>query len=145
MVNNEKTYIKKVWFNDERIFIEIDNKQVLSRPLEAFPLLKEASEIEREDFIIGADKLDVRWSKIDEDIHISSFYETNEPEYNNPVAALFKQFPQLNISAFAARMGINKSLMAKYIYGIKKPSEKRKKEIEKELHNIGEKLLSVKL
>jgi hypothetical protein len=35
--------------------------------------------------------------------------------------------------------------IAKYIYGIKKPSEARKKEIENALHTLGKKLLAVQL
>lgn len=31
-------------------------------------------------------------------------------------------------------MGINKSLLSKYIYGIKKPSEQRKMQIKEALH-----------
>jgi len=46
----------------------------------------------------------------------------------------------VRIPSFAKQMGINKSLMAKYIYGIKTPSEKRKKEIQDELHKLAEEL-----
>jgi hypothetical protein len=68
-----------------------------------------------------------------------------EPDYNKTVAISLKQFPQINISALASQIGINKSLLAKYIYSIKKPSEARKKEIEEALHSLGKKLLEVEL
>jgi hypothetical protein len=40
-------------------------------------------------------------------------------------------------------MGINKSLLSKYIYGIKKPSDIRKMQIKEALHLLGKELLAV--
>jgi hypothetical protein len=82
---------------------------------------------------------------LDEDIHINSFFDTTELDYNNSVAKSLKQFPQINISALANQIGINKSLLAKYIYGTKKIIRARKKEIEEALHSLGKKLLEVEL
>lgn len=137
--------IKKLWFERERIYIETNAGHSFSRPLEAFPVLKHSSDAERRDFVIGSDGTDVRWKAIDEDIHIHSIFNTEEPDAGNPIAKALKQFPQLNISAFAAHIGINKSLMAKYIYGIKKPGEQRKKQIEEALHALGSQLMRVSL
>ena len=135
--------IEKVWFNDERIYLLTDTGETLSRPLEAFPVLKEASETERNDFKIGRFGDDLRWDKLDEDIHISSFYETVEPNPENEVGRIFRQFPQLNVSEMARYIGINKSLLAKYIYGIKKPSDERMRQIKDALHMIGKELIAV--
>ncbi|MGN6802980.1 MAG: DUF2442 domain-containing protein [Ginsengibacter sp.] len=137
--------IKKIWFEKRRIYMLTNNGETYSRPLEAFPVLREATEKQRMAFKVGKDKTDVRWDELDEDIHINSFFDKTEPDGNNVVAQTLKQFPQINISALAKQIGINKSLLAKYIYGIKKPSEKRKKEIENALHTLGEKLMAVEL
>jgi len=137
--------IKKIWFEKNRIYLETNANGTYSRPLEAFPVLKEANEKQRNSYKIGKDKTDIRWKELDEDIHINSFFETAEPYTDNPIANTLKQFPQINISALAKQIGINKSLLAKYIYGIKKPSPTRKKEIEDALHELGEKLLAVEL
>lgn len=137
--------IKKIWFEKRRIYMLTNNGETYSRPLEAFPVLKEATEKQRMAFKVGKDKTDVRWDELDEDIHINSFFDKTEPDGNNVVAQTLKQFPQINISALAKQIGINKSLLAKYIYGIKKPSEKRKKEIENALHTLGQKLMAVEL
>jgi hypothetical protein len=40
-------------------------------------------------------------------------------------------------------MGINKSLLSKYIYGIKTPSDKRRDEIKQALHELGKELIAV--
>lgn len=135
--------IVKVWFDNHRIFIETSNGNILSRPLAAFPLLLDANDAQRQNFKIGKFGDDIRWEAIDEDIHISSFFEEKEAQLDNPIMLAFQKLPQINISEFARQLGINKSLMAKYIYGIKTPSESRKKEIEKELHRIGQQLMEI--
>ena len=45
--------ISKVWFEEGRIYVLTDSGNTYSRPLEAFPTLKEAGERERQDFKIG--------------------------------------------------------------------------------------------
>ena len=135
--------IQKLWFDSELIWITTDEGQTLSRPLEAFPTLKDATEAQRSAFEIGRMGDDVRWKEIDEDIHISSFYDTEEPDYDNEIARIFKRFPQLNVSEVARSMGIHKSLLSKYIYGMKRPSEQRKMEIKESLHLLGEELMAV--
>lgn len=135
--------IEKIWFESERIWIVTDNHLTYSRPLEAFPTLKDASNEERMSFKINKFGDSIRWEQIDEDIHISNFFENNEPNYENEIASIFQKFPQLNISEIAKSIGIHKSLLAKYIYGIKKPSEKRKDEIKAALHKLGNQLLAV--
>ena len=136
--------IEKLWFENGRIFICTDEKQVLNRPLECFPLLMEATEQERIDFKIGRFGDDVRWECLDEDIHISSFYETTEPDYDNEIAEIFKRFPQLNVSEVAKSTGIHKSLLSKYIYGVKRPSAQRKEQIKEVLRALGQQLTAIK-
>lgn len=135
--------IKRVWFENERIYMLSSGDKAYSRPLEAFPILKEASEEERNAFIITHHGTALRWKGLDEDIHISSFFITEEPNAQNEVAGIFKRFPQLNISEIARQMGINKSLLSKYIYGIKKPSPERLSLIKETLHALGKELMEV--
>lgn len=135
--------IKNIWFENERIYMLSSQDKVYHRPLEAFPLLKEASPAQRNAFEIVLCGAALRWAEIDEDIHISSFYETQEPEYNNELAQIFKRFPQLNVSAIARSIGINKSLLSKYIYGIKQPSPERVGQIKTVLNELGKALMAV--
>ena len=141
MENNTK--IKEVWFDGGRIFMRDTVGAVYNRPLEAFPLLMEASDEQRLDFVIDPQGDAVRWPEIDEDIHVSSFFEQKEPNEDNEIAQIFHRFPQLNVSEVARQMGINKSLLSKYIYGIKTPSEHRRIEIIRALHTLGEELMTV--
>ena len=135
--------ILRVWFEDGRIFIETDKNNVLSRPLEAFPALMEAPDDIRQQYEICTDGDDLRWDALDEDIHISSFYEIVEPDYDNVIGRIFNRFPQLNESEFARYIGINKSLLSRYIYGIKKPSQQRQDQILAAIGRLGREMAEV--
>ena len=71
------------------------------------------------------------------------FYDTSEPNPDNEVNKMFRRFPQLNVSEMARYIGINKSLLAKYIYGIKRPSKERLDQIKNAMHAMGEELIAV--
>lgn len=143
MDKNSMQTIKNIWFSNERIYMRTTDDKEYSRPLEAFPVLKEAKEKDRNDFKIGRFGDDVRWESLDEDIHIESFFETKEPDVHNEIGEIFSRFPQLNVSEIARQAGINKSLLSKYIYGIKAPGDTKKKQIIDALHALGEKLVAI--
>lgn len=134
--------IIKVWFEKGQIWIMTTEDKTLSLPLELFPILKEASDIQLESYTIGMLGDALRWKELDVDIHISSFYEEVEIKKENEVAALFEKFPQLNVSEVARSLGIHKSLLSQYIYGVKTPSEKRIREIKMALHKLGAELMA---
>jgi len=129
--------ITKVWFENERIFILTTEGNTLSLDLEVFPTLKDATPDQRNAVVIEPWGDAMRWEEIDEDIHISTFYEDLKPNHDNEVAALFNQFPQLNVSEVARLIGLHKSLLAQYIYGVKTPSKDRMKKIKSVLHQLG--------
>ena len=143
ILKNKTNRIVSVWFDAERIFIRTEAGETLSRPLQAFPLLMEASPAQRALYEIGLDGDDIRWEALDEDIHISSFFSTEEPDPDNEIAAIFKRFPQLNVSEMARYIGINKSLLARYIYGIKRPSPQRREQILSAIRTLGREMTEV--
>lgn len=61
------------------------------------------------------------------------------------LTALFKEKNFLNLSAVAERAGINRSMMAQYVAGIKFPSLERAGKIQEVIHGIGNELRSVNL
>lgn len=134
--------IKNLWFDGDRIYMRSTEGRVLSRPLKAYPELEEATVEQRNDFTIDDDGMALRWETLDIDMHISSFYETSEPNDDNEVGAMFRRFPWLNVSEVARYLGINKSLLARYIYGISKPSEQRVQQIRDAFHALGKELQS---
>ena len=136
--------IEKGWFGGGNVYISTDKGGQYHRPLEFFPILKEATDEQRNSYKINKFGDAIRWADIDEDIHISSFYETSEPDLkNNVIAEIFARFPQLNVSEVARTIGIHKSLLSKYIYGTKKPSAKRTEEIIEAIRHIGRELAAI--
>ncbi len=132
--------IKNLWFDGSRIFIRTVSGQVLSRPLEAFPELKDASAEQRNDFSIDADGEEIRWDALDADLHISSFFDSKEPNSANPVAALFARFPWLNIAEVAKAIDMHPSLLARYIYGMAEPNPQRLEQLRTSLRIMGQQL-----
>lgn len=135
--------IARVWFEGGRLCIATDEGKTYGRPLEYFPTLKKATNKQREAWEINKFGDAIRWDEIDEDIHLTSLYTTKESDANNVIGDVFRRFPQLNVSEIARTIGIHKSLLSKYIYGTKKPSEKRTEEILDALRQIGRNLAQI--
>ncbi len=135
--------IENIWFEQNCIYMLCSDTNVYSKPLEFFPTLKLATDIQRNNFVITMRGEAIRWAEIDEDIHISSFFEEVEIEEENEVAQIFNNFPWLNISEVARAIGIHKSLLSKYIYGVKKPSKERVDLIKSTLKEMGNKLVAI--
>jgi transcriptional regulator with XRE-family HTH domain len=134
---------KKIWFDKERIYLETDEGKTGNLLLKDFPLLYNATEEQRNNYSLSP--FGIHWEELDEDLSYEGFFLQEEKIENNPVSFALKKFPEINVNQFARRIGINKSLLAKYVCGNKKPSKERTKQIEAELHRLGEELLSVKL
>ena len=132
--------IKNVWFDANRIYIRTKEGNKYSRPLEAFPELKDADAEQRNAFTISSDGEEIRWESLDADLHISSFFETKEPNYQNEVALLFARFPWLNYAEVAKEIGVYPSLIARFIYGMAEPTPSQMKQLRSSLHAFGREL-----
>lgn len=132
---------KKVWFEDERIYIETDDGRTLWQSILYYQRLKNATKEQRESYELDA--FGIHWEEIDEDVSYKSF------EYDNPepsgISRLFLTHPEINASAVARRMGIQQSLLAQYIRGIKKPSKDREQAILNTVHEIGRELSTISI
>jgi hypothetical protein len=135
--------IKNLWFEGNRIYMKSTEGNILSRPLEAYPELQEATTEQRNDYTIEDEGRSIRWESLDADLHISSFYDTTEPNDQNEVAKMFRRFPWLNITEVAHAIGIHKSLLSRYIYGITQPSDRTVNLIRDTLHNFARELQTV--
>ena len=70
--------INKLWFENERIYIETVQGEVLSQPMAFFPRLQLATDKERSHW--SESHFGIHWEKIDEDISFESFYwNDNDP------------------------------------------------------------------
>ncbi len=134
--------IVKISFSGNDICVVTDSGKEYRKALEFFPTLKEAAPAEREQYTINKFGDAVRWAEIDEDIHISNLTDGAQP-VENAIGEVFHRFPILNVSELARTLGMHKSLLSKYIYGTKKPSEKREKEILDALREVGRQLSNI--
>lgn len=135
--------IEKVWFADNRIYVLTSAGNKKSRPLEAFPRLLDANEVERNKFYVWADGESIRWEEIDEDIHISSFDEELEPNLDNEVAKMFEMVGVIDFVAFSDMIGMPKYKLDLFRYGIWIPSEESLQKIKDGLHRIENRIAAV--
>ena len=130
---------KRVWFEGERIYIETDDGRTLWQSILYYQRLKNATDEQRNDYELG--HFGIHWEEIDEDISYESF------EYENPepvgISRIFLTHPELNASAVARRLGIQQSLLAQYIRGLKKPSAERERMILETIREIGSELSAI--
>ena len=130
---------KRVWSEGERIYIETDDGRTLWQSVLYYQRLKNATDEQRNDYELG--HFGIHWEEIDEDISYESF------EYDNPeptgISRIFLTHPELNASDVARRLGIQQSLLAQYIRGLKKPSAEREQKILDTIREIGCELSAV--
>lgn len=93
--------IKNLWSDGNRIYMRSSEGRILSCPLKAYSELEEATTEQRNNFTIEDESRAIRWDELDADMHISSFYETSEPNEHNDVATMFNRCPWLNVSEVA--------------------------------------------
>jgi hypothetical protein len=63
--------VTKLWFSDDRLFIETNKNKTMSLSVRRFPRLLHATDKQRQAWTQYFDAL--RWEEIDEDIHLNSF------------------------------------------------------------------------
>jgi hypothetical protein len=62
----------KVWLDSKNIYVQMQNGEVKNHPLNLFPKLLNASELERAEFEISP--FGIHWPKLDEDLSFEGFY-----------------------------------------------------------------------
>ena len=132
-----------VGFAENRIYASMDDGSTKSRPLEAFPLLMDASDEQRNEYIIWADGQSIRWDSIDEDIHISSFDEVMEPNPDNVIAKMIDSVGVIDLGAFAKMIGMKKTKLDLFRYGIWSPSSESVQKIKDGLRQICSRIIAV--
>jgi hypothetical protein len=116
---------KKVWFENDKIFILTDGDDVLWQSMLYYKRLMNATPEQRNSYEIGA--FGIHWDEIDEDVSFESFlYEQCEP---TGASRLLLTHPDMNILEIAEEIGIPQSLMVQYVTGTKRPSPNTEKDI----------------
>lgn len=133
--------IQEIWFENERIYMQTMSGKVFSRPLEAYPALKDADYLARQKFYIWGNGEYVRWKDIDEDMSVESFFETSEPNPDNEVANIFKRCPWLSVKEVATFIGMPKAVLDRFIYGIWQPKDETMSAIKNGIRAMSQELL----
>jgi len=63
----------KVWFDDEKIFVQLNDNQVIGASLELYPRLKKATPEQRSEFELWEQGRWIHWEALDEDLSAEGF------------------------------------------------------------------------
>lgn len=138
--NNKFPKIREVWFADNRIWITTEDGFQYNQPLEAFPALFLATPEERDNYYLWCDNTSIRWEKLDEDIHVSNFFEPETVNYDNDVNNLLSRFPWLDLKAFAEYIGMHWTKLARFRYGVWTPHPETFAKIKDGIKSIGKEM-----
>ena len=69
---------KKIWFDNEFIFVETTDRKIGKMPLEWFPRLKNSKIEELEKYELWADNTWIHWETIGEDLSVEGFFSFNK-------------------------------------------------------------------
>ena len=126
--------IVSISFTPDQIIGVTDDGRELRQSLLWYRQLLEATEEVKNDYRIGASG--IFWNRIDVQISFESFeYPDAQP---TKLQRFFLIHPEINVSGFAKRFGLNQSLLRSYINGFKTPSTAREEEILSYIHTLGE-------
>ena len=130
--------ITKIWFENDRIYGLTDTNQTVWQSLLYYKRLRNANDIERENYEI--DDEGIHWYNLDEDVSFESFeYDDPEPQ---GISKLFLSHPELNAVAIGKRLGISQNIMIQYVNGISKPTKERERLILNENSAVGRELVA---
>ena len=110
-----------------------------------------ATIISKNKFIASeAEKFDLLLTNLVEAINLtfeeSGFtYQVNELKFTYDLESFFEFYTVINAKALSERIGMNQSLLAQYIKGIKKPSTAQIRRILTGVQQIGKELAEVQL
>ena len=129
----------KIWFDGEWLYGLGDDGKTYRQSLLWYKDLMDASEIDRQQYEIST--IGIHWRKLDVDISFESFlYDEAEP---STMQRFFLTHPEINIAAFAEKIGINAALLRNYINGFKKPSAEREQFILDSIRQMGQEYISL--
>ena len=131
--------IGKIWITDEWLYGLGDDGKTYRQSLLWYKRLLKAAPEDRDRYEIST--IGIHWPSLGVDVSFESFsYEDAEP---SALQRFFLTHPEINLAGFAARAGINATLLRNYINGFKKPSPEREQAILQALHRLGEELSAV--
>ena len=130
--------IKKLWFQDDHLYIESDDSKIFCQSLLWYPHLREATDEQRSKYTISS--IGIHWRGLNEDVSFESFeYDDAEP---STLQRFFLTHKEINVAEFARSMDMNPTLLRNYINGFKKPSKAQEQKIIDHIHKLGAEMLN---
>ena len=123
--------IKEIWFDTDLIYGRDETGCEYSQSLLWYPKLRAANDDERNKYAFGFDG--IHWRSLDEDISFESF--TYDDRMPSPLQSFFLTHREINVADFAKSIGINSTMLKKYINGFAKPSTECEQMILAHTHN----------
>ncbi len=71
--------VSKIWFEDEKIFVELNEGRIVSVPMCWYPKLKNATPQQRSEFELWEQGKWIHWEELDEDLSAEGFLKYNKP------------------------------------------------------------------
>ena len=131
--------ITRISFTSDHIVGWTEDGRKFSQSLLWYKDLLNADEQVRNDYTIMSDG--IFWNQVDVQISFESFeYSDAEP---TALQKFFLTHPEINVTGFSQRFGLNPSLVRSYINGFKVPSQEREKEILGYIRKLGEEYLKI--
>ncbi len=63
----------KVWFDNENIFVQLNDKRVISAPIDLYPRLRNATPQQRNGYELWNQGKWIHWEELDEDLSAEGF------------------------------------------------------------------------
>lgn len=79
MTQQQHFTAKRVWFDDERVFVELNDGRIVGSPLRWFPLLAKATPEQRNHYELVGDGYAIRWDELNEDLSVNGFLSYTRP------------------------------------------------------------------
>ncbi len=70
--------IKLVWFDNENIFVEMTDGQVISKPINLYPNLRKGTQKQLSNYLIEGNGRWLHWEELDEDLSVEGFLSKQE-------------------------------------------------------------------
>lgn len=131
--------MKRLWFAEDRLYIEDREGHIYHQSLLWYPRLAQATDKERADYELSNEG--IHWSNVGEDVSFESFSEM--PSEPSPLQRFFLQHKEISVSQFAKRIGLDATHLRNYINGFNTPSEEKERYILQEVRKLGEELASI--
>ena len=72
--------VKNVWFGEQDIFVLLKDGREINAPLDFFPRLKHATEVQRSSYELWNDGKWIHWEEIDEDLSAEGFLKHSQQQ-----------------------------------------------------------------